>query len=89
MFDMHGNVWAWCHSYRPYEAGQGGKASEDDEDSSVVTDSPVNGRNVDSRVLRGTVFDNQSKFLRSANRGQVWPGNRYFLNGVRPARTHN
>jgi formylglycine-generating enzyme required for sulfatase activity len=83
LFDMHGNVWAWCHdSNRSYKAGQGGKAAEDREDNSVVTDAT-------SRVLRGGGFNYPPWYLRSAFRGWNAPESRDIFNGFRPARTYN
>jgi formylglycine-generating enzyme required for sulfatase activity len=83
LFDMHGNVWAWCHdSYRLYEAGQRGKAAEDSEDNSLVPDAT-------SRVLRGGGFLDQPRYLRSAYRNWDLPGTRSNALGFRPARTYN
>jgi formylglycine-generating enzyme required for sulfatase activity len=38
-------------------------------------------------VLRGGSFNNQASNVRSANRNNNVPTNRYILNGFRPART--
>ncbi len=81
LFDMHGNLWAWCHdSPRSYDSGQSGKAAEDSNDSSVITDAS-------DVVFRGGGFGNLPRNLRSADRRGSRPRFRNNDVGFRVART--
>jgi len=77
LFDVHGNVWQWCHN-----TDSGGTATEGE----IVQEKT-------NRVLRGGGFDGRPGVLRSANRGWnqpgVLPGYRVGYYGFRPARTYN
>ena len=41
------------------------------------------------RVLRGGSFNADARLVRSAYRSIYLPGNRYLINGFRPARTYH
>ncbi len=80
LFDMHGNVWAWCHDAWSSDLGPAGNPTDDKADGSVVSDKI-------RRVLRGGGFGDTAEYLRSANRAGLQPGMRSNLMGIRPART--
>lgn len=81
LFDMHGNVYTWCHnSYRDHT--QDGEAAGDAGDVS-----PLNNKN--PRMLRGGGFYLHPAFLRSADRPSDLPIHRLPDIGFRPARTYN
>jgi formylglycine-generating enzyme required for sulfatase activity len=81
LFDMHGNVIAWCQeSYKGYPAPKDGGALEDKED--VLSIIPTTGR-----VLRGGSFFNRASYVRSALRLWLVPTLRDLNVGFRPART--
>jgi formylglycine-generating enzyme required for sulfatase activity len=81
LFDMHGNLWAWCQErYREYPKSQG-QEPIDDMDDSLVVDKDEN------RVLRGGAFDRPAVFVRSAHRDFNAPGSRFARLGFRVART--
>jgi hypothetical protein len=73
VFDMHGNVWEWCHDlYNKRDTG----GSETVEQKDV-------------RVLRGGAFADRPSSVRSAYRNYcLQPGNRGDDIGFRPARTY-
>jgi formylglycine-generating enzyme required for sulfatase activity len=77
LFDMHGNVWAWCHDRRSaYPAG----LAEDEEDSNDISDHLT-------RILRGGSFIFPPAFVRSAFRFSAMPGGRTRGIGFRVGRT--
>ena len=81
LFDMQGNMFAWCQeSYQQYPQDQGGKVFDDNEDI-------LNINAQDSRVLRGGSFNSRASNVRSANRNNYAPTLGYNLNGFRLART--
>jgi formylglycine-generating enzyme required for sulfatase activity len=81
LFDMHGNVWAWCQDRNTsYALGQGGKAMDDKGDVSPPLDK-------EPRVLRGGGFAAEPEDLRSAKRNIYQPGYRSYGASFRPART--
>jgi len=75
LYDMHGNVFEWCHDYY----------GEDYYQQSPTNDprGPASGA---SRVLRGGSWFNSSRFTRSANRNWLGADNRYYLFGFRLVR---
>ena len=75
LFDMHGNIWEWCQSRFTDRAGT------DSPESDEVT-------NVESRVLRGGSFGNETVFCRSAFRILRPPDDRLGLTGFRVSRTY-
>jgi formylglycine-generating enzyme required for sulfatase activity len=81
LFDMHGNVWAWCQEgYADYPSVAPGGAAGDEEDNRDIVD-PV------ARALRGGSFASQPSVVRSAYRGHLRPSYRNESSGLRPART--
>ena len=103
LFDVLGNVSAWCQDrYLPYAMGQGGRAAEDTTDTSPMFDKSVRDAlnryqqrhgawpllGESARVLRGGTFYDQPNFVRSAFRNCIQPKNRYYMIGFRPARTY-
>ena len=85
LFDMNGNVYAWCQDqYASYPLGQNGKAEEDREEHG----SALSGK--EARLLRGGGFnDSPPGCLRSADRHWNFPGLHWFNHGIRVARTCN
>jgi formylglycine-generating enzyme required for sulfatase activity len=61
LYDMHGNVWEWCHDY--FREDYYKQSPEQDPQC------PASGS---SRVLRGGSWDNSTRGTRSAYRG--WAG---------------
>lgn len=55
LFDMQGNVYTWCQDrYTSCALGQSGKATEDREDGSALSEK-------EGRVLRGGGFSNRKE----------------------------
>jgi formylglycine-generating enzyme required for sulfatase activity len=76
LFDLHGNVWTWCHDGAGlYPAGEGDEPGQRDV---------IGGLN---RVLRGGSFTLNAGNVRSANRGTYGPSYRVNVVGARVART--
>jgi formylglycine-generating enzyme required for sulfatase activity len=74
LFDMHGNVWEWCHDeYRLY----GELGIMDILDTSNIFEN--------ARVLRGGSCSNIARNCRAANRDRLAPGYRSYGNGFRVA----
>jgi len=76
LFDMHGNVWEWCHDeYRPEHT-----TNERVDDLTVTS--------AESRVLRGGSFTDSALHVRSAYRSGNHPVDRVGVVGFRVARTY-
>jgi len=76
LFDMHGNVWTWCHdSYvRAFET------AADYGDALAVKDAKP-------RALRGGAFNMDARLLRASGREKGQPNHRMLNTGFRVART--
>jgi formylglycine-generating enzyme required for sulfatase activity len=75
--DMHGNVWEWCEDnwHQNYK-------------DNLPTDGSVwPGGDTSFRVLRGGSWVNSPRYLRSAYRNRIQPGDRISDVGFRVART--
>ncbi len=79
LYDMHGNVWEWVEDCW-HDSYLGAPA-----DGSAWTKNCFWAR--EYRVLRGGAWLYVPRYLRSAYRGRNDPGNRYYGNGFRVART--
>ncbi len=73
LFDMHGNVWEWCHDGRRSDKNDG-----DTDPIGSVTDSAL-------RVIRGGGWGDPAQFCRSAYRGAFSPEDRSRFVGFRLA----
>jgi sulfatase modifying factor 1 len=75
LYDMHGNVWEWCHDY--FEADYYKQSPEQD---------PRGLASGSSRVLRGGSWGSDARGTRSAYRDRYDAGNRDFNRGFRLVR---
>ena len=75
MYDMHGNVWEWCHDYY----------GEDYYQQSPEKD-PTGPTSGSSRVLRGGSWSSSTRHSRSANRDRNDAVSRYYFFGFRLVR---
>jgi formylglycine-generating enzyme required for sulfatase activity len=83
LFEVHGNVWQWCHDrYASYATADPSSAADDRADTATVTDN-------ESRVLRGGSFSNNARDVRSAYGYNPRPDYRFINAGFRVARTYN
>jgi formylglycine-generating enzyme required for sulfatase activity len=81
LFDMHGNVWAWCQErYKAESAVPDGQVPSDVEDSLEVVETEL-------RVLRGGSFPDAPAEVRAARRIPVHAGRSINYAGFRLART--
>jgi serine/threonine protein kinase/formylglycine-generating enzyme required for sulfatase activity len=70
LFDMHGNLWNWCHNARrDYPVGRDGAAMDDADDPS---DSIAKDK---LRIVRGACFTDAPSDLRAARRLWTVPDN--------------
>ncbi|MEW6073952.1 MAG: SUMF1/EgtB/PvdO family nonheme iron enzyme [Planctomycetota bacterium] len=79
LYDMHGNVWEWCHD----------EWSDSYEESRRVHPAPYEaeeGKGVGGRMVRGGSFRGVARRARSAYRVYWRPGIRFASLGFRPAR---
>jgi formylglycine-generating enzyme required for sulfatase activity len=77
LFDMHGNVWTWCHDRAiDYPGG----SAEDKEDTNDILSTQL-------RILRGATFNMYATYMRSAVRNTAAPAHRHLSFGLRVART--
>jgi formylglycine-generating enzyme required for sulfatase activity len=82
LFDVHGNVWEWCHgAAKDNPLSNGADSSDDQDDRQFVVESTI------PRVLRGGSFFTPASFLHIAMRYDYVPTSNYFSFGIRIART--
>ncbi len=74
LYDMHGNVWEWCHDW----------FAADYYDQSPPVDPPGPEQGT-QRVIRGGSWDDDGRYCRSAYRDWYEPTIRYFNLGFRVA----
>ena len=79
-FDMHGNVWNWCHDKRRDYPQTAREAAFVDEESDPDIGSPA-------RVLRGGCYTDHATGVRSAHRWAKEPSTGSNIIGFRVART--
>ncbi len=79
LFDMHGNVWEWCHENQnqPYGMAEDGKATEEKDEINTSS----------SCLLRGRSFNTEWEFAPCDFRYWSVPSIRGGSVGFRPART--
>lgn len=91
LFDIYGNVLCWCEdSYKPYPKPRSDGKSDGKDDGIVVdeiAESLVLRIDPNPRILRGGSCYFPASMLRSAYRTYFPPPIRFFVVGVRPART--
>jgi formylglycine-generating enzyme required for sulfatase activity len=81
LFDVYGNVWAWCDG--PALLYPRGRAADKEyiRDIQYMLDS-------DGLALRGGSFDYLAAFVRSSVRYSGPPGSRFYNVGLRACRTY-
>jgi len=81
LFDMHGNIWEWCHEGAIELPSSFPEVIEDREETNLkVTAGQV-------RMVRGGSFDRNAKHIRSASRLRLRTTDEYLIVGLRVART--
>jgi formylglycine-generating enzyme required for sulfatase activity len=81
LFDMHGNVWTWCHESGSLDSGGTVKGPDLTKGNIREVSDFLN------RVLRGASCLNHSSLVRAAQRNDLRPPYRSYTVGVRVART--
>jgi formylglycine-generating enzyme required for sulfatase activity len=79
LFDMHGNIWTWCHD--AYFSDPKDSLNREEEDEEDIKDPQI-------RALRGGGFDDLAPAVRSSDRYRLAPATRNSDLGVRPCRTY-
>jgi len=79
LFDMHGNLYTWCLNHAPAPS-----ALEFPPD---VSEGGVEVRDKDSRVIRGSAFEDVANDVRTRTRNKTVPGYQDKFIGLRVART--
>jgi formylglycine-generating enzyme required for sulfatase activity len=77
LFDMHGNVWTWCHNRDILY----GETEADEQDVQSLQD-------IQGRVLRGGSFNAPARYIRATYRLFHQPVHRANYFGFRLARTY-
>jgi formylglycine-generating enzyme required for sulfatase activity len=80
LYDMLGNVWQWVEDCR-------NGSYKDKPPSLKANGGPWKGGDCTQRVARGGSFSADPRVLRTANRGNYLPDNRFNYIGFRVART--
>jgi formylglycine-generating enzyme required for sulfatase activity len=75
LYDMHGNVWEWCHDYFGEHFNQ-----------QLLENDPTGPSQGSFRVLRGGSWDNEAELTRSAHRNNDSAVLRHPHNGFRVVR---
>lgn len=86
LFDLHGNVWEWCHDfYRSdaYKTRPAGVCNPGTAERDAEYDTPPSDADDRYRVVRGGSWDVTARYCSSAFRYWRWPGLRDWIRGFR------